>query len=119
MLASVTTACAPTSRLVLEGTLLWGKDSLRVPFMVDSGADNSFIDATLAKQARIPLAKLAEPRTVQDLNGCTLATHKTASVTLLVSGNHREQIQLFVIPSSASPAILGSPWLAIHNPQID
>lgn len=37
----------------------------------------------------------------------------------LVSGNHRKQIKLFTIPSAASPAVLGSPWLVIHNPQID
>lgn len=40
-------------------------------------------------------------------------------MTLLVSGNHRELIQFFLIPSSSLPAILGFPWLACHNPQTD
>lgn len=121
MLASVTSACAPSPRLVLEGTLMWGNDSVSVPFMIDSGADDSFIDSELATRARIPLVELSEPRQVQDLNGRTLAraTHRTAPLTLLISGNHREQIQLYVIPSSASPAILCSPWLTKHNPRID
>lgn len=38
-------------RTILKGTLLWGKDSLLVPFMIDLAVDDSFIDATLAKQA--------------------------------------------------------------------
>lgn len=38
---------------------------------------------------------------------------------LLISGNHRERIQMSLIPSSVSPAILGSHWLVTHNPQID
>lgn len=121
MLASFVSACVPSSRLILRGTLLWGNSSLPVPFMVDSGADDSFIDENVARHAGLPLVELTEPRTVQDLNGRTLAraTHRTTSLTLLVSGNHREQIQLFLIPSSASPAVLGSPWLTTHNPQID
>lgn len=36
-----------------------------------------------------------------------------------MSGNPREQIHLFLIPSSSASAILGSPWLARQNPQID
>lgn len=38
---------------------------------------------------------------------------------LLVSCNHREIIQFFLIPSSASAVILGSLWLATHNPQFN
>lgn len=84
-------------------------------------ADDSFLDESLARQAGLSLIELAEPRTVQDLNSRTLAraTHRTSSLTLLVSGNHRDQIQFFLIPSSVSPAILGSPWFATLNPQID
>lgn len=41
------------------------------------------------------------------------------SLTLLVLGNHREQMQLFLIPSSACLVVLSSPWLTPHNPQID
>lgn len=76
-----------------------------VPLMVDSGADDSFIDETLARQAGLPLVELDQPRVIQDLNGRTLAhaTCHTASLTLLVSGNHREKIQLFLISSTASP----------------
>lgn len=43
----------------------------RFLFLFDSGADDSFIDETLALQAWLPLIKLAEPCVVQDLDGCT------------------------------------------------
>lgn len=92
-----------------------------VSFLVDSGADDSFIDESLAKHAGLPLVSLAEPREVLALDGRPLAriTHRTDTLTFLLSGNHREQIQLYLIPSSSALAILGSPWLACHNPQID
>lgn len=41
--------------------------------MVDSGADDSLIDETLARQAGLRLLKVPEPRTVLDLNSNTLA----------------------------------------------
>ena len=121
VLVSLASTCPKSSRLILQGVFLWGDSSLPVPLMVDSGADDSFIDEALAKQAGLPVVQLPEPRTIQDLDGRTLArcTHRTTLLTLLTSGNHREQIQLFLIPSSAAPVVLGSPWLATHNPQID
>lgn len=42
-------------------------------FLIDSGADDSFIDEDLEGQAGLPVVELSEPKTVLDLNGCTLA----------------------------------------------
>lgn len=104
--------------VLLPGTLLWGQE--RLP-LFDLGADDSFIDERLAEQAGLRLEPLTEPKQVLGLDGRVLVrvTHRTALLGLLVSGNHREMIRLFLIPSSSSPAILGSPWLSLHNPQID
>lgn len=121
VLASTASSRSLPSRLILPGTLFGGESSLPVDLLIDSGADDSFIDETLARQAGLPLVRLAEPRVVQDLDGRTLAraSFRTDTLSLLVSGNHHEQIQFFLIPSSACPVILGSPWLATHNPQLD
>lgn len=107
--------------LMLPGTLLWSHDSISLSFLVDSGADNSLIDQKLVKQASIPTEVLSEFKTILGLNGDILAkiTHQTAPLNLIVSGNHSESIQLFLIPSSSFPGILGAPWLALHNPQLD
>lgn len=41
--------------------------------LVDSGADDSFIDESLARQAGLPLEALSEPKMVLDLDGRALA----------------------------------------------
>ena len=38
---------------------------------------------------------------------------------MIISGNHREHLQLYVISSPSSPVVLGLPWLRLHNPHID
>ncbi len=40
-------------------------------------------------------------------------------VSLSLSGNHCEQIELFIIDSPKAPLVLGHPWLLKHNPHID
>lgn len=79
------------------------------------------MDERLARQVGLPLVKLAEPKLVLDLDGHTLAsiTYCTDTLTLVFSGNHRKQIQLYLILASSALAILGSSWLACDKPQID
>ena len=88
---------------------------------MDSGADDNFIDSTLVQQALIPVETLDVPRTVNAVDGRRLAvvTRRTLPVTLTISDNHREVIQVFVIPSPCSLVVLGLPWLRLHNPHID
>ena len=96
-------------------------NSLPLKVLVDSGADDNFIVSDLCSQANLPTETLPEPRSVFGLNGQVLAcvTHRTAPLSLQLSGNHHEVISLFVIPSSTCPIVLGLPWLKLHNPQID
>lgn len=118
VLTSAASSCPPSSRLVLQGKLIWGRESLPLSLLIDSGTEDSFLDETVARQAGVPLVTLPEPKTILDLNRQLLArfTHRTAPVTLLIFGNHRKEIELFIIPSSSASVILGSPWLARHNP---
>lgn len=112
---------APPSCLTLPGTLLWSHGSLPLSLLINSGADDNFLDEGLARQARIPIEGLATPRTILDLKGKPIAevTHQTELLSLVISGNHREHISLYLIPSSAASAVLGSPWLARPNPQFN
>lgn len=48
---------------------MWGDSSLLVPLMVDSSADDSFIDEVLGRRADLSVVELPEPCTVQDLDG--------------------------------------------------
>ncbi len=45
-------------------------------------------------------------------------SHHTC-VSLSLSGNHCEQIELLIIDSPKAPLILGHPWLLKHNPHVD
>lgn len=62
--------------------------------MVDSGADDNFIDSSLVLQAGIPPEEITTPREVNAFDGKLLAlvTHRTAPLTLVISGNHHETI---------------------------
>ncbi|KAI3371485.1 hypothetical protein L3Q82_024069 [Scortum barcoo] len=46
-------------------------------------------------------------------------THRTQPLTLVISGNHTEEIQFLLISAPNTPLILGFPWLATHNPHLD
>ena len=65
------------------------------------GADDCFIDTDLPKQINVPLVSLSEPKEVLALDECLMSSvaHRTAPISLTLSGNHRETIELFVIPS--------------------
>lgn len=72
-------------------------------------------------QSNLPSEPLPEPKEMFSLDGRLLArvTHRTAPVSLLLSGNHHKTISLYLIPSPLSPLVLGLPWLKLHNPHID
>lgn len=111
-----------SQRLQLQSSLLWSGESLPMLTFVDSGADENFIDCSLVAQAQIPTQELdPHPMEVTTLNGNHLAriTHRTVPLTLILSGNHQETIQLLVISSPLNPVVLGLPWLILLNPHID
>uniref|UniRef100_A0A8D0D3W8 Retrotransposon gag domain-containing protein n=1 Tax=Sander lucioperca TaxID=283035 RepID=A0A8D0D3W8_SANLU len=121
-LASPVPEIDPTSpRLSLPATLQFGSLSLPLSALIDSGAEDNFIDANLVKQANIPLESLPAPINVATIDRQLLAkvTHQTVPVTIVLSGNHSEEIVFKVVAASFSPLILGFPWLSTHNPQID
>lgn len=73
VLASAGSSCPSPMRVVLSGTLLWGQKELPFSFLIDSGADYSFLDEGLARQAGLPLKALSEAKVVLDLSGRVLA----------------------------------------------
>lgn len=110
-----------TPRLILKGTISWTPSTLPISILVDSGADDNFIESDFAAQSGIPSQLLPHPKRVFALDGRMLAhvTHRTIPVSLQLSGNHHEAISFFLIPSPSSPVVLGLPWLKLHNPHID
>ena len=101
-------------------SLSFSNQTLAAGAFIDSGADDNLIDFAFAKRVGIPLTPLAQPLSVQGLNGDLLdrVTHQTIPVTLTISGNHVEMISFKVLRSSAAAVVLGKTWLVKHNPHI-
>lgn len=108
-------------RIELKGSVSNLKNNYPLNALVDSGADDNFIDSKFVSQYNIPTETLPAPKNVYALDGKLLAsvTHRTAPVSLLLSGNHHETISLYIVDSPSTPLVLGLPWLKLHNPHID
>uniref|UniRef100_A0A3P9JFM0 Gypsy retrotransposon integrase-like protein 1 n=1 Tax=Oryzias latipes TaxID=8090 RepID=A0A3P9JFM0_ORYLA len=89
--------------------------------LIDSGAEQSFIDCSLVTKLDLPIEPLDHPVKAAGLGGQVLTriTHRTKPVHLITSGNHHEVTQFYITNSLQSPVILGFPWLRRHNPQFD
>ncbi|KAJ8346477.1 hypothetical protein SKAU_G00278780 [Synaphobranchus kaupii] len=112
---------AAQDRLMFKATLLWRDKTVTSSALIDSGADASFMDITFARRAGIPTERLTSPISALALDGRSLGlvTHSTVPIQLVLSGNHRESIQLLLINSKQSALVLGQTWLRLHNPHID
>lgn len=109
------------TRLQIPAKLCCKCVTLPIQALIDSGAEENFLDQQVAEQANIVLEPLKKPLTALALNGKPLArvTHVTEPISLVLSGNHQEKVQFFVISAPITPLILGHPWLVKHNPIID
>jgi hypothetical protein len=106
-----------SNRLELDGKLL---NNYRSKVLVDSGASDNFIDYRLVKTLGIKTVKIPQPIPLQFADGKDAedgVTLKTVPVGVTI-GNHYEEIRFYVTKLNY-PVIVGHPWLAIHNPQID
>lgn len=56
-------------RVLLPGSLLWGQETFLLSLLVDLGNDEVFLDASVMQQAKVPLVRLPEPKTILDLDG--------------------------------------------------
>ncbi|KAK2897100.1 hypothetical protein Q8A73_013480 [Channa argus] len=111
----------PQTRLTVSTTLSYQSVSLPLLALVDSGAEHSLLDASLAKQWSLPLIPLDQPLKVRTLDESVVTeiSHKAAPLHLLVSGNHQEDMSFFLMHSPDNPLVLGYSWLRKHNPHID
>ena len=82
-------------------TLINKNQSLAINAFIDSGSDDSFIDADLVEQLGLSKEQLPEAIEATTLNGSSLAriTMRTEPVKMLLSGNHSEVISFFILPS--------------------
>ncbi len=106
---------------LLPVRLQWAAGSYDGSALLDSGAEESFLDRTLVHQLQIPTTTLHHKIPVSALDGQSLSdiTHSSAPLTLITSGNHTETGTFFIIDSPLAPVVLGHSWLARHNPRVN
>ena len=85
------TNCKP-----LYASLLWGDPSKSIRVLINSGADESFMDTSLVSELGITTQPLSIPMDVRALDGRSIdsVTHNTIPTNLRVSGNHREAMKV-------------------------
>jgi len=92
-----------------------------VKALLDSGAIGMFMNKGLAQKGGYRLIKLKQPLQVRNVDGTGNSrgaiTHEV-EVNMLYK-EHVERVQMDVYELGKTDVILGMPWLAAHNPEID
>ena len=94
---------------------------IAVKVLLDSGATGLFIDTTFAKEKGFKMEKLKNPLLVKNVDGTVnvggAITHQV-ECNIFFKG-HMERARIDVCNLGKTEVILGMPWLAAHNPEID
>jgi len=96
-------------------------EGVSVRALLDSGAMGLFMNKKLAERQGFKLEKLNKPIKVKNVDG---SNNKGGSITHEVEVNmyykgHVERVKIDVCELGKTKVILGMPWLAAHNPEIN
>jgi len=96
-------------------------EGIAVKALLDSRATGLFMDMTFAKEKGFKIEKLKKPLLVRNVDGMANAE---GAITHQVEYNiffkrHMERARMDVCNLGKTELILGIPWLAAHNPEID
>jgi len=97
------------------------QEGITVEVLLDSGATWLVMSSEFAKKQDFKLKKLERPMNVRNVDG---SLNKEGPIENTVEVNiyyqwHRERTEIDVIGGQKWTVILGMPWLAHHNPEID
>jgi len=89
--------------------------------LLDSGATENFLNLTYAQWLKIPIKRLANPRTLLNVDGTENRSGCLEFYTDLQvrTGNDVTKLQFFLSDLGEHKAILGYPWFAAVQPKID
>jgi len=96
-------------------------ENITVKALLDSSAMGMFINKRIAARHRFKLQKLERPIMVRNVNG---TNNSGGAITHQVEANvyykgHVERMRIDVCNLEKTEIILGMPWLAAHNPEIN
>jgi len=97
------------------------QEGVMVEALLDSRATRLVISSEFAKKQGFKLKKLERPMNVRNVDGLL---NKEGPIEYIVEVNiyyqgHRKRMEIDVIGGQKWMVILGIPWLACHNPEID
>jgi len=97
------------------------QERITVETLLDSGAMRLVMSSEFTKKQGFKLKKLNRPMYVRNVDG---SLNKEGPIEYMVEVNiyyqgHRERTEIDVIGRQKWTIILGMPWLACHNPEID
>ena len=97
------------------------QEEVTVEALLDSGVTGLVMSSEFAKKQGFKLKKLERPINVRNVNGLFNKEgpiENTMEVNIYYQG-HRERMEIDAIRGQKWTVILGIPWLARHNPEID
>ncbi|KXN85542.1 hypothetical protein AN958_11157, partial [Leucoagaricus sp. SymC.cos] len=86
--------------------------------LIDSGANNNFIDPELAKQWRLPLKPLSKTTKIRNADGSTNNAKNYVDIEF-TTDRQNQTIKATVTKLGQPRLILGTPWLQNANPEIN
>jgi len=94
---------------------------ITIKALLDSGATGMFMDKRMAARYGFKLQKLDRPIMVRNVDG---TNNSGGAITHQVECNiyykgHIEKMRIDVCDLEKTEIILGMPWLAVHNPEIN
>uniref|UniRef100_A0A8C5MK16 Retrotransposon gag domain-containing protein n=1 Tax=Leptobrachium leishanense TaxID=445787 RepID=A0A8C5MK16_9ANUR len=100
-----------------------GSSIIQVDALLDSGADDNFMDTTFALEKGIPCVEKNPPIAIRAIDGRPLSnpyiSKETSPISMSVGVLHKETVVCQLLSASSCPVVLGYPWLQKHNPVID
>ena len=97
------------------------QERITVEALLDSGATGLVMSSEFAKKQGFKFKKLERPINVRNMDGSLnkeRPIENTVEVNIYYQG-HRERTAIDVIGGQKWTVILGMPWLACYNPEID
>jgi len=96
-------------------------EGVMIKALLDSSATGMFMDRQTAARHGFKLQKLERPLMVKNVDG---TVNSGGAITYQVEYNifykgHIERMQMDVCDLEKTEVILGIPWLAAHNPEIN
>ena len=97
------------------------QEGITVEALLDSGATGIVISSEFARKQGFKLKKLERPMQVRNVDGMLNKEgliENTVEVNLYYRG-HVERMKIDVIGGQKWSVIIGMPWLACHNPEVN